>query len=183
MVMKIDLPINTLVHQLLDAHAPGDLLNAITPHVHALEQLVPLPHDPHHAYARKVLLADSRGEVLLMRWRRGMFCAPHDHSMASGYVLLLHGEFVERAYDWDAGQLILRSEQRAMSPSWVPFEQGRIHDMCAVDGGLSLHVYQPAITGMRVFDVAQRRTLVVSDDCGAWVPTQKSMIHNEEHWE
>lgn len=181
--MKIDLPIYTLIHQMLDAYAPGDLLNAITPHVPALEQMVPLPDAPHHAYARKVLLADERGEVLLMRWRRDMFCAPHDHSMARGYVLLLKGSFVERAYDWEGGSLTQRSQQCASSPSWVPFEQGRIHDMCAVDGGLSLHVYQPAITGMRVFDIARRRTLVVADDCGAWVPTRESMIYQEEHWE
>ena len=48
--------------------------------------------------------------------------------------------------------------------------------------GLSLHIYFPRIEKMRVYDVEGRRTLVVSDNCGAWIPRQPEQLVNETAW-
>lgn len=134
-----------------------------------------------NAYSRKVLFQDQRGEILMMRWAKDVFCYPHDHAIAAGYVVLLEGEFVERDYDFDGG-LVRKGSRNAMSPSIFPFEKSRIHDMKCLDEGYSLHVYMPAISGMKVYDIEGRKTLSVDDSCGAWIPSDKGKILDVQDW-
>ncbi len=37
-------------------------------------------------------------------------------------------------------------------------------------GLLTLHLYAPPISGMKVYDLEKCAACVVSDDCGAWWP-------------
>lgn len=37
-------------------------------------------------------------------------------------------------------------------------------------GLITLHLYAPPITGMKVYDLEKCAACVVSDDCGAWWP-------------
>jgi hypothetical protein len=133
----------------------------------------PAPGEP---YGRTPVWRDDLGEVLLVKWREDTFCAPHDHGEASGFVQLLGGRFVERMWCWRAGELVVARETRHDAPAILRVGARGIHDMKAVGGGLGIHFYLPAITGMKVFDRARRETLVVRDDCGAWIPTADGFV-------
>jgi predicted metal-dependent enzyme (double-stranded beta helix superfamily) len=136
--------------------------------------------DEDEPYGRHLLYRDAGGEVLLVRWRPGQFCAPHDHSASTGYVCVLAGALVERHWAWDGKDLVQTAEHRFAAPETIPV--AGIHSMMAVDGGLSLHIYLPGVSGMRVYDIARRETLVVADDCGAWVPRRESLIIVRAPW-
>jgi Cysteine dioxygenase type I len=131
---------------------------------------------PGEPYGRTPLLRDAAGEVLVVRWRENAFCAPHDHGAATGFVRLLRGSFVERSWEWRRGELVVVGEARYEAPCTLTIAAGGIHDMKATGSGLGVHFYLPAITGMRVFDRARRETLVVHDDCGAWIPRDGALV-------
>ncbi len=132
-------------------------------------------------YSREVLFEDERGEILFMRWAKNVFCNPHDHASAVGYVVLLEGEFVERDYEFDQ-TLVRNGSRKVSSPGIFPFERNRIHDMKCMDEGYSLHIYKPSITGMKVYDLERRRTLCVDDSCGAWIPNDAYKILDVQFW-
>jgi len=111
-----------------------------------------------------------------------MRCAPHDHGYAAGTVYLVRGRFVERTWRKHDGALEVIATRTFVGPCRVPVGAGDIHDMYAVDGGVSLHVYRPSIQHMRVFDLARRETLTVADDCGAWVPSREDQVIARERW-
>lgn len=131
-------------------------------------------------YGRTVVAADEDHEMILMRWRAGATCAPHDHGGASGVIHLLEGVFTERLYARDGDRLVVVRTREVVAPAIVAVGAGLVHDMCCDRAGSSLHVYRPRIHGMRVYDLARREVLVVSDDCGAWVPSDPAMILGRE---
>jgi hypothetical protein len=133
-------------------------------------------------YGRLPLFWCEEGEVLLMRWREGRFCAPHDHGDAGGFVALLRGEFVERSWRLEDGALKPEEARAFSAPDVLPIGPRRIHDMRAQGGGLSVHIYQPPIRGMKVYDRSRRETLIVTEDCGAWVPSAARYVVSREPW-
>ena len=141
--------------------------------------VLPRPDEP---YGRLAVFRESIGEVLLVRWRENTFCAPHDHGDASGFIVLLHGRFVERLWRWRDGDLVPAGERRYAAPAIIAVTSGAIHDMKARDAGLAIHLYLPAIRGMKVFDRQRRRTLTVRDDCGAWIPHEAALIEGTAGW-
>ena len=175
-------PTHPIVDRLLDGADPSHLKvrAQILELCHGLD--VQGPQAAHHAYGRRLLGADERGEVLLMRWGAGRVCKPHDHDHASGFMMMIEGTFIERTYTFDGHALSLEDTHTAHSPHMVRFETSRIHDMTSPNGGLSLHVYRPRITRMRVFDPTHLRTLVVHERCGAWVPRDLTMILEIDPW-
>lgn len=161
-------------------------------HVMELEALLPLlPVDQIIArarfpdggwpYGRHLLYGGSKGEVLVMGWRDNAPCAPHDHGSARGVVLMLRGEGVEQ--EWIAGETGVRpGRSRALAaPALINVSPGIVHSMTTRGSAITLHLYTPAIAGMRVYDVERRRTLVVADDCGAWIP-DASAIRSQHTW-
>jgi len=133
----------------------------------------PAPGEP---YGRTLVHADDAHEMILMRWRPGMPCAPHDHGGASGVIHLLEGVFTERVYAREGDRLIVVAERTVTAPAVVTVGPGHLHDMSCDRAGASLHVYRPRIAAMRVYDLARREALVVSDDCGAWIPSDPTLI-------
>lgn len=123
-----------------------------------------------HPYSRRVLYSGSDCEIMLARWRAGAPCAPHDHGASNGWVFYLEGSFLETSYAWSANSLEETDVANHPASSHTRVESGEIHSCVSPTGGLSLHVYFPRIERMKVYDVAERRTLIVSDDCGAWLP-------------
>ncbi len=132
-------------------------------------------------YGRNLLYAGSEGEVLIMGWSDDCPCAPHDHGAATGVVLVLRGEGIE--HEWIAvGQGVRPGTNRELSaPAMVRVLPGVVHSMTTRGSAITLHMYTPAITGMRVYDVERHRTLVVADDCGAWIPDE-SAIQSTHVW-
>ncbi len=133
-------------------------------------------------YRRTILHRGRRCEVLLATWGEGGRCAPHDHGHARGFVLLLRGRFVERTWARCGSGLEVTQTRIFRAPARLPVDEASIHDMQASEGGLSLHVYRPSIRAMRVFDVTHRETLVVTDDCGAWIPSEAAQIVSRQAW-
>lgn len=134
------------------------------------------------AYSRKLLHRELGAEVLLAAWAEGARCAPHDHGRALGVVHLLRGRFLERTWGRSGRDLVVTGTRTLDAPARLEVDDGSIHDMEASAGGISLHVYRPCIREMRVYDVIRRETLVVSDDCGAWIPSETRQIVSREVW-
>jgi hypothetical protein len=141
-----------------------------------------VPPAPGEPYGRLPLRRGATGEVLLVRWRDDTFCAPHDHGEAAGFVALLRGRFVERRWHWTGRGLELADERPLVAPAIIPVRAHEIHSMKAAGGGVGLHVYVPAITDMRVYDCDRRETLIVADECGAWVPSRPSLVSRRTAW-
>jgi len=121
-------------------------------------------------YGRRVLHQGPAGEVMLAGWASGGRSAPHDHGEASGFVLVLEGQFSECLYRFD-GRELQRAAQRDLGVlELTSAPAGAIHDLHAVSDGLTLHFYTPGIVAMRVYDVERRTTLLVTGDGGAWIP-------------
>lgn len=134
-------------------------------------------------YARRVLFRGAESEVMLARWRAGRACAPHDHGGATGRVVILAGRFEEQTFCERAGMLEV-TRRRVLGPGQVAHvDSSLIHAMRALNGGLTLHFYWPAIGSMRVFDLAKRETLRVSAECGAWVPRNLAQILAKTPWD
>ncbi len=141
------------------------------------------PPQPHEPYGRTVLQALGSGhELVAMRWRQGAVCAPHDHGAARGAIHLIAGRFVERRYTAGPDGLTLIQTLVHTAPAVIEVAPATIHDMQSLDHGLSLHHYEPAIEDMRVWDIAGRQTLVVSNDCGAWIPDDETLIIERSPW-
>lgn len=134
------------------------------------------------AYSRYPLAVSPQGEIILMRWKQDQFCAPHDHGSSSGYVFLLEGNFIEREWFWESNRLVLGECQSFVAPRLVQVDSRRIHDMKTTNGGTSIHLYFPPIHRMRVFDCDRQETLIVSDDCGAWIPEEQRLILARTTW-
>lgn len=126
-----------------------------------------------HPYGRNVLYAGDLGEVLLVRWSNGQFCALHDHGEGAGVICFIEGDYEEEFWKWNGERLVCegRVERRAGEACYIHKEV--VHRVIAPRGGMSLHFYIPGSSGMRIFDVENRRTLRVDDDCGAWIDESK----------
>ncbi len=146
-----------------------------------LEQRVPRAN-PGEAYGRLPIYKGPEGEVLLVRWEEKQFCAPHDHGGARAIICLLRGAFWERHYSFDGRQLTAEADREVESPSVMSVRANTIHDMQATGGGFGVHFYLPAVSSMRVFDTANRRTLTVGESCGAWIPGDAKLIERHDAW-
>lgn len=140
-------------------------------------------------YGRRPLYREAAGEVMLAGWRDGAECAPHDHAGGEGVVLVLAGTFTETDWVWRDGGLARGPSRRWQTGDAIPVAVGGIHSMRAHDenddagtGGTTLHLYRPAIVGMRVFDPARQETLAVRDACGAWIPRDEALIVSRVAW-
>jgi quercetin dioxygenase-like cupin family protein len=134
-------------------------------------------------YGRRVLFASGEGEVMLASWRRGASCAPHDHGEARGLVIVLEGRFTEGVYAVSPGGLRHVSTRTVSAGDALAIDQGLVHDMRAHGDGMTLHVYVPGVHTMRVYDRETRSTLLVGDDCGAWVPDEPSQVLRRWAWD
>jgi ubiquinone/menaquinone biosynthesis C-methylase UbiE len=162
--------LDTLAAVAMRGEVPGsELLALVAQAGPTLASVAKLPNEG-EPYSRSILRADNQVEIMLARWRPGHGCAPHDHGGAGGFVIPLEGTFVERRYSWDGPQLVIA--EHATRPEGVPIRitSEDIHDMTAGVRGLTLHLYSPPASSMRVFDLEQAEALELVGDYGAWIP-------------
>lgn len=140
------------------------------------------PPAAHRPYARLELLAADGVEVLLARWAPGATCAPHDHGGARGWVFFLEGDFVEHLYapgpdGWRAvsSRLLAEGSVAQVHPELT-------HACTSQRAGLSLHVYFPRISGMKVHSLQTRQTFLMNDASGAWLPEAPADYVSVEPW-
>lgn len=156
------------------SRTPGTLAATLAAWPNALERLsaLALHARPGEPYGRRVLHDGALGEVLLVRWRGELPCAPHDHGDAHAVVCVLSGTITEQRFEFDGTRLACVGEQRITPPSQVEVPARVIHAVQGSEGALGLHFYLrgPRDRHMRLYDAGARRTLVVDDDAGAWLP-------------
>ncbi|MEQ8968757.1 MAG: cysteine dioxygenase family protein [Azospirillaceae bacterium] len=167
------------------ATTPADLQGAIAatsidPDA-ALKCLPPAQTTP---YTRVVLHQSESLEVLLMRWGSHRACAVHDHGEDTyGWVRVLSGRALHRVFRRKRRHdlPVCHLEERMTPGDMVFAPSGMIHQMenAEADPLITLHYYQPPMTGMRIYDLNCRKGCVVTDDSGAWWPADSSNIVRE----
>lgn len=133
--------------------------------------------DPARPYGRRVLLAEPRLEVMVATWTPGAPCAPHDHGGQIGVVRILRGSSRHRIWKVADRQARCVKEHTVTRDGLIFAGADLIHSMCSADPGeplVSLHLYTDAVPHMIVYDLERGDTLIVSGDCGAWVPEDGS---------
>lgn len=136
-------------------------------------------------YVRAVVHASLAGEVMVATWRPGGASAPHDHGAARGLVLVARGELVERRLTAKGGSIVAVAERRVMTGDAVSVAAGEIHEMEAAASGepaVTLHLYAPRPGPTRLYDRAGRRTIVVDDGAGAWLPPRARDVLSVTSW-
>ena len=141
------------------------------------------PIDPEHApqhtqvrpYARRVLFANDRLEVMLASWRRGHPCAPHDHGPSDSAIKVLQGCSHHKGYAIRSGQLVeVFSERKSVGEILLchPFQIHAMGDDNATEPLVTLHLYAGSINDMLVF--SDSHTHLVTGQAGAWLPVDSS---------
>lgn len=135
------------------------------------------------AYGRKILYKDSNIEVMLARWSYQSMAQPHNHGHSKGLIWFVLGNFFEQQFLFRNGELKPKAEPTPYIENQVArVETGEIHSCYPQTTGLSLHLYMPPIKEMKVWDRINKKTLIVADNCGAWIPTNPKLIINEIPW-
>ncbi len=139
--------------------------------------LMPLvSSQPPAPYQRELLERTEAREVLFMRWRAGATSAAHDHGRAHGRIHVIAGTVEERTVITTDDGLAVTAVRRVSAPAILEVEAGLVHVMHAVDAALTLHVYEPPVDVMRIWDPERREVLVVDDDHGAWLPEDAHIL-------
>lgn len=162
----------------------ASLIPALMAELGALQNYRLEPNAPNEAYSRSVLYSTPELEIMVACWRQNQECLPHDHGFSEGCVVNLQGRFVETSYSWEKQKLVTSGTwNHDQVLSIMDIGTSDIHSMHCVDPvGLTLHMYSPAINNMKVFDRNQERTLVVANNCGSWIPSDRSLILSESFW-
>ncbi|MYL34514.1 hypothetical protein GLW08_13390 [Pontibacillus yanchengensis] len=126
-------------------------------------------------YYRKLLYQNEQVELLVMNWSE-LECAPHDHGHSYGWIQVIRGTSENTIYEVNGNQIpeeLFSMNESERSVFFAP-KKG-VHKMKGTsDAGLvTLHLYAPPITGMKVYDLETCAACVVSDDCGAWWPDEQ----------
>lgn len=126
-------------------------------------------------YYRKLLYKSEEVELLVMNWSE-LKCAPHDHGDSHGWIHVLNGTSINSVYEVKNNSLPkeLFKEFHHQGQLFFAPKKG-VHKMQAdgTDGLVTLHLYSPPISGMKVYDLEKCAACVVSDDCGAWWPDEQ----------
>lgn len=135
------------------------------------------------AYGRKILFKNDDVEVMLAKWSFNGMAAPHNHGTSQGLIWFAQGDFLEQHYLFMNQNLVQHKAAHFYKEGQVvTVEPNDIHSCQPETQGISLHIYSPPIHNMKVWDEENKRTLVVADNCGAWVPQNKDLIVSEIKW-
>lgn len=133
-------------------------------------------------YERFILAASDQCEVMVAKWRANSPCAPHDHGRSKGWVFFLKGNFTETSYKFANMNLNALSQQTYRAGDRTEIQTQDIHSCVSETEGLTLHVYYPKISYMKVYDAENKCTYVVDDKCGAWRPESSKDILKFYKW-
>lgn len=130
------------------------------------------------AYERNLLYRNSNLEILVMNWGYNRHCAIHDHAKSWGYIRIIKGSLINTLYQRNQeGFLTQIAENKYSEGQLIFMPKGTIHRMISTcSQTVSVHGYCPPISGMKVFDPIHNLVFTVSDDCGAWFPTEEKQI-------
>ncbi|RBP94629.1 cysteine dioxygenase [Cytobacillus firmus] len=124
-------------------------------------------------YYRKLLYQNDEVELLLMNWSE-VECAPHDHGNSKGWIQVLNGDSENTVFEVKEDVPVeLFTEIKSKDSFFFAPKKG-VHKMKSAgrEHLVTLHLYSPPITGMKVYDLQRCAACVVSEDCGAWWPEE-----------
>jgi cysteine dioxygenase len=154
----------------------ADLKDALLQIDMKLEDLAQLPEPSEgKPYNRKLLYKNEKVELLVMNWSQ-LECAPHDHGNSHGWIQVISGTSLNSVYEVKGDSLPKELfYQYYHKGQYFYAPKKAVHKMKASNNTdmVTLHLYSPPITGMRVYDLAKCAACVVSDDCGAWWPDEQ----------
>ena len=133
-------------------------------------------------YARSILHVDDAGEVMVATWRAGGESAVHDHGGSGGFVIVLSGRVTETRYRWDEHGLVACEPVVHEAGAAFRIGQSIVHRVTAESRSITLHLYAPAPCHTRVHDLANRKSYVLREGHGAWLPESDSEIVQTEAW-
>lgn len=178
-----ELPWLKIFSQTIDQ--PQSLPAALAEHGLTLDQLFLFSkksEDASEPYGRKLLFNNDEIEVMLACWSEKAAASPHNHGHSQGLIWFARGYFSEQHFRFQDREL-KKTELRQYPEGHVVRVDGNdIHSCSPNETGLSLHIYSPPIHQMKVWDAKHRKTLIVADHCGAWVPKNKELILSETAW-
>ncbi|WHY74686.1 cysteine dioxygenase [Fictibacillus enclensis] len=160
-------------------HNPSSrqLLTAIKQLDVRLEDVTPFLKEPgNKPYGRQMFYQNDHIEILVMQWSTYLDCAPHDHGQSYGWVQIIAGSSDHWIYEISPASLPLeRLNRKEKSGSYLNVGKGMIHKMGSrgEEPLITLHVYTPPISGMKVYDLNKCAVCIVSEDCGAWWPEEQ----------
>jgi cysteine dioxygenase len=167
----------------LEAPSPYELRQALIKLNATKEDLTPfLLEAGEKPYSRKLLYKNDVVEVLVMNWSKEIDCAPHDHGQSMGWIQVVAGESNHTIYRVEEGKVPDSYMKRKEAGGTIFFAPKRIvHKMGSAEEEplITLHVYSPPISGMKVYDVEKCAACIVSDDCGAWWPEKQRQLIKE----
>lgn len=135
------------------------------------------------AYGRKVLFKNHEVEVMLAKWSYKAMAVPHNHGSSQGLIWFARGNFLEQHYRFQSANLIQSEAAEFYKENQVvTIDSSDIHSCQPESTGMSLHIYCPPIHDMKVWDAENKRTLIVADECGAWIPENTDLIVSEKKW-
>ncbi|MGV2941650.1 cysteine dioxygenase family protein [Mesobacillus sp. LC4] len=142
----------------------------------SIDELMPfLQSSSGKPYYRKLLYKSEDVELLVMNWS-DLECAPHDHGNSHGWIYVLNGTSINSVYEAKNNKLPkeLFKEYHHQGQLFFAPKKG-VHKMQAgtTEGLVTLHLYSPPISGMKVYDLEKCAACIVSDDCGAWWPDEQ----------
>lgn len=127
-------------------------------------------------YDKEVLVASEEVEIIISGWSPGNRCYPHDHDKAECYVFVLSGEVTNTLLEFEDNTLSVKSQESAIADECLYLNDSTIHYMENVgqEDLICLHIYQPGISEMRVFDEENQQIYVLNDKAGAWLPPESN---------
>jgi hypothetical protein len=124
---------------------------------------------------RTVLHRDGQGEVVLAMWTGQESCAPHDHGRSQGAVWVLEGSVRECWVRAERG-LYRTFAQHVHGPcSLLPLARGVIHTLEPLGPAVTLHVYAPQVSCMRVFERDPADALAPEER--GWIPRDVRLVN------
>lgn len=140
-----------------------------------LKELLPeLKTSKGKPYFRKLIYQNKHVELLVMNWSE-LECAPHDHGHSFGWIQVIDGTAQNTVYEVKGDTLpneLFTEFQEQGNVFFAP--KNGVHKMSVSEEHklVTLHLYSPPITGMKVYDLKKCAACIVSDDCGAWWPEE-----------
>lgn len=141
-----------------------------------------LPEDNGHPYTRTILYKNDEIELIAMKWSSEMDCAPHDHGGSAGWIQVAGGSSSHTIYKTGKNGMPVTHAVKIEPEGRVFYAPKRmIHKMGAAGSKrlITLHLYSPPITGMKVYDLEKCAACIVSEECGAWWPEEQRQIVKE----
>jgi ubiquinone/menaquinone biosynthesis C-methylase UbiE/predicted metal-dependent enzyme (double-stranded beta helix superfamily) len=134
-----------------------------------------------HPYGRRILYSNDNLEIMLASWRPHADCAPHNHGLSTGIVMILEGEFEETSYEVNKDGLCAIDYARLKRGEVCTVKQNEIHAMKSLrESGMTLHIYKPQIVSMEVYDVQKSEVFTVAATAGAWLPVDSKQITRKD---